>query len=305
MTHLTEEQITLVYYGEGDEVAAWEQHLAACEQCRADYRALQMALNLAGSVPVPDRGPGYGHEVWERIRWRVPARRGRLLWSRSLSFPKFGQGALWGGRSARAGLPAPPLKLQRRPSRLAEGQPQDGVLPHERPSDIGSLWPRRLALAGAMAALLLGAFLAGRWSPRPAVAPGATASDVRERVLLVALGDYLERSEMVLVELVNAPEAGATNISLQQAAAEELVAENRLLRAAAGSAGETTLTGTLEELERVLLEIAHSPAEIGAPHLAEIRRRIEAEGILFKIRVLDAGVRNPDAAPAAPKQETL
>jgi hypothetical protein len=164
---------------------------------------------------------------------------------------------------------------------------------------------RRLAFGGALVTLLAAAFLAGRFWPQAAQQKPAVASNVRERVLLVALSDHLERSEIVLAELVNAPDARATDISFQRSAAEDLVAENRLLRATADTAGANTLAATLEELERVLLEIAHSPSEIGAERLAEIRGRVEAEGLLFKIRVLDAGVRTSEDEPAARDRERL
>ena len=78
-------------------------------------------------------------------------------------------------------------------------------------------WMRRSALRrrtvtwGALAASLLVAFLAGREFPRPAP-PVAEAipEAARERILLLAVGDHLERSQVLLVELTNAgPGAGA------------------------------------------------------------------------------------------------
>ena len=42
----------------------------------------------------------------------------------------------------------------------------------------------------------------------------------------------------------------------------------------------------LDELERALLDIAHSPSEITAPELESLQRRIENEGLLFKVRII-------------------
>ena len=56
--------------------------------------------------------------------------------------------------------------------------------------------------------------------------------------------------------------------------------------------GDIAMTGVLEDLERVMMDIAHAPSPISAPELEKMRRRLEAEDILFKIRVLGSNVRN-------------
>lgn len=147
---------------------------------------------------------------------------------------------------------------------------------------------RRWAAAAAVAVLIVAAFLVGRFSPRPReVAEPATG-----RVLLVAVGDHLERSQMVLVELVN---GGAEGLSGEQARAEDLIRENRLYRQTAAGAGETRLAAVLEELERVLLDIARSPDGISPEEVERLRGRVEAQGILFKVRVVEDDVRRRQA----------
>ena len=56
-----------------------------------------------------------------------------------------------------------------------------------------------------------------------------------DRILLVAVGDHLERSQMVLVELMNATPGESLDISSQQQVAEDLVSENRLVQANGGA----------------------------------------------------------------------
>jgi hypothetical protein len=153
-----------------------------------------------------------------------------------------------------------------------------------------------------MASLVLAAYLAGRWTPAPAPAPQIATSS-GERVLLVAMGDHLERAQIMLVELVNAPHTGPVDISREQQVAEDLVATNRILRASAARVGEVALRSLLDDLERVLLEVAHSPAEASAEEMQEIRQRIDGQGILFKIRVADEGIRQP--AAETNERETL
>ena len=113
---------------------------------------------------------------------------------------------------------------------------------------------------------------------------------VRERVLLMAVGEHLGRSEMILVELANAAPAGANqkqvSIAGEQRRAEDLLEENRLYRQTALEQGDAALAGVLDELERVLLDVAHSPQEVSNAQLETIRQRLESRGILFKVRVV-------------------
>jgi hypothetical protein len=151
----------------------------------------------------------------------------------------------------------------------------------------------RWAGAGvAFAALMALAFLAGRFYPR-SNHPAEVAAEAqnRERVLLVAVGDYLERSQMVLIELTNANPKGSLDISAEQERAGGLVTETRLYKQTAERTGDARIAGVLDELERVLVEITHAPSKISQPQLEELRQRLEAEGILFKVRVLGSNVR--------------
>jgi len=158
------------------------------------------------------------------------------------------------------------------------------------------LEPRRLTAGALIAALVLVAFLAGRVTKHPGIEKGTTgtaaASDaqVRERVLMLAVGEHLGRSEMVLMEIANAgPESGRlkqVNISSQRRRAEDLLDENRLYRQTALQEGDTGLANVLDELERVLLDVAHSPQTVTPAQFKSIRQRIDNDGLLFKVRVL-------------------
>ncbi|MGH7247666.1 MAG: hypothetical protein ACREH9_06135, partial [Pseudomonadota bacterium] len=168
-----------------------------------------------------------------------------------------------------------------------------------------NLWspPRRWEIAGAVAALVVAAFLAGRWQrpSRPAVHTAGTAQ-LPERVLMVALGDHLERSQMILLELSNAePKDGRRkaklDISYEQSAAEDLLEANRLYRQTAQKSGELAAASVLDDLERTLLEIAHSPSSVSPAQLAGLRKQMEDQGILFEVRVFGSRVREREAPP--------
>jgi len=153
---------------------------------------------------------------------------------------------------------------------------------------------RRAWASLGLAASLVLAFLAGRhWPHTPAAVPEAA----RERILLVAVGDHLERSEMLLVELVNSGAGQAeVDISSQQQWAEELADANRLYRQTVARDGDPGLSSLLEELERLLVEVAHRPSSLTPVELEEIRRRIDSRGLLFRVRVVEKQVREKGTA---------
>jgi hypothetical protein len=116
-----------------------------------------------------------------------------------------------------------------------------------------------------------------------AAAVRASADDaaVRERVLLIAVGDHLERSQMVLVELAHAETRGELDISAERQLADDLVASNRLYRQSAQQIGQANVAGLLDELEPVLVEVARGPSTVSMQQLDDIQQRIEALGIVF------------------------
>jgi hypothetical protein len=154
--------------------------------------------------------------------------------------------------------------------------------------------PWRWAAAVAFASLMAVAFLAGRYFPLAPQPASIADSQAGERVLLVAVGDYLERSQGVLVELSNASPQGPLDISVEQRRAEDLVSENRLYRQTALYTGQVGVANVLEDLERALQDITHAPSQISPEELEALRQRLETEGILFKIRVLGSNVRSKE-----------
>jgi hypothetical protein len=268
VNHLTEEQLVLYHYGDagrGQDAARIEEHLHACASCQADLGELRHLLAAVDSLPVPHRPDSYGAEVWARIQ------------------PSLGRDARTFADRLRAFLA-----------------------------------PRRLVLIGGVAILVVAAFVAGRSLPRqqpastpgtapvpvaaPAAAPQSAAADreqVRERILLVAVGDHLDRSQMALIELVNNPGGAVVDISGEQSRARDLVTENRLYRQTALTTGEPGVASVLDDLERALVEIANSPSTMTAAEFGKVRSRIEQQGIIFKVRVFGQRVREREASSSA------
>ena len=138
---------------------------------------------------------------------------------------------------------------------------------------------------------------AGRFTQPPN--KGVTsAANVRERVLLVAVGDHLDRSQMVLAELSNAPDGkGKIDISGEQQIAQDLLDDNRLYLQTAHSTGDTAVASVLDDLERVLLEVANSPSSVTPEQFDQLRQEITDGGLVFKVRIVGSQVRQRERAP--------
>jgi len=250
VTHYSEDDLTLYYYGEGRQRAAIERHLDACAACGSLYREIAGTLAMVAAPEPPERGDQYGLEVWQRIRHQLPE-----------------QDVPWWTQLFRVD---------------------------------------RLTLAAAAALLVVAAFVAGRVWPRapqvaraplPAATDARSAGEGRQRILLTSVADHLDRSERVLTDIMNAPDRG--DISTEQEWAEDLVTTSRLYRQDAIDAGEQSVAAVLDDLERSLLEIVHSPSKVSAADLEQIRRRIDAAALLFKVRVMSGELRQREEAPGA------
>ncbi len=160
------------------------------------------------------------------------------------------------------------------------------------------LRPPRWVLAAGIAALIVAAFLIGRYAPRteaPVVRMPAS-DEAAQRVLLASAAEHLERCQIVLVDLAHAGGEDRIDLSDDQALARELLESNRIYRQTAERAGEAGLASILDDLERTLLEVVHNPAHMEAADLSRLQREMESSGILFKVRVTASHIRELQAA---------
>jgi hypothetical protein len=281
-SHCSEDDLTLYYYGEARRRADITRHLQECASCTALYDEIAGTLALVVADEVPERGDQYGLEVWQRIRLELGDRSGFAGFAKFARFDRF--------------------------ARFARFTKSVGF--------------DRLGIVAAAALLMIAAFVAGRtWRPpsvpstamnsaNPADAgnsanpanPGNSANPANranpdtDRILLTSVADHLDRSERVLTDIMNTHEPG--DISSEQRWAEDLVTTSRLYRQDAIDAGEQSIATVLDDLERNLLEIVHSPSKISAADLEQIRRRIDAAALLFKVRVMSDELRQRETPPA-------
>jgi predicted anti-sigma-YlaC factor YlaD len=170
------------------------------------------------------------------------------------------------------------------------------------------LAPSKWALAGGIALLLVAAFVAGRYWPRPGTNIAKDAPNP-QRVVLVAVGGHLERSQILLLEIMNADEKAPLDLSAEQRQARDLLDWNHLYRLSAQREGDPQVARLLEDLGRVLAEIANSPSDLSHSDLQQIRSRIQSDNLLFKVRVIgsevNSRVRRQDQNPAASANQRL
>lgn len=149
-----------------------------------------------------------------------------------------------------------------------------------------------LSYAAACIVLIVAGFFAGRqWEhrQRPGVQSAAN-NQPTQPIILVVLGDHLDRSERLLVELNHANDAGA--VMPVKAEAQDLLSANRLYRESATRAGDQQLSAALDRLERVLVEIVNEPEGSSPAQLARLQKEMNTDGLLFEVRVLRS--RIPD-----------
>ena len=247
MQHLTEEQLVLHHYHDGDGAAEVEKHLASCAECRAQFETLRRVLALVDSVPIPERGERYAEEVWTRLRWKLGSERRRLRhWqigfaAAAMLAIAFVSGILWHQRIATA----PMLPQQSVSSVPVKVTPAEQTKPNQ--------------------------------------------------ILLVVVSDHLDQSERMLTELANADSKHSFDMTEESKRAEDLVASNRMYRLTAQQRGETRIESLLSDLEPVLLELAHAGQSLTPAELAALQKRIDAAGLLFKVRVVSAQTKGTDS----------
>jgi len=237
MTHLTEEDLILVYYNEPGTNHA-KKHLAECQECRVAAESLARTLSVCNEWTVPERSPEFGHDVWVQL--------------------------------------APQLDVRPAAARQWHGF---------------RVW----AAAAGFAVILLAVFLAGRYSrPAPVMnAPvmAALSDQARERILAIAVADHLDRVQILLTEIANTSDSSPDTFAADRDRAEDLVQEGRLMRQSLAAQGESATTSFLDEVERFLIEAAHTPDGASTQAVADLRERIESGSLLFKVRIVESNLR--------------
>ncbi len=92
MTKITEQDLTLLYYGEHED-PGFAARVAESEELSARFKALSDELELVDAYQPPERGEDYGAEVWQRIAPHLVASQPRtqpvFSWWQNFIQPRF------------------------------------------------------------------------------------------------------------------------------------------------------------------------------------------------------------------------
>jgi hypothetical protein len=263
MNHLSQEELILRYYGELE-----TEHLAECSECRDELARLTRVLDQVNAIEVPEPDEAYEARVWGRLSWRLRSEQRK-------------------SRKAPRWLAAAAMILVAFATGLLVNRAGKGT-GDTRQTQIATKAPAKSVET------------ASTQTTSSSTKPGAGTQQQRDRILLVVVGDHFDESERVLVELTNLTPDGETDITTEQKRAEELLASNRLYKRSALDRGEENVATLLDELEPVLMQIAHAPSQVSANELRRMQKRVETKGLVFKLRVVRAGVRSEANLPQQP-----
>src|SRR5262245_42321732 len=171
--HVTDDELVAHYYGELDPAAERlaAAHLDACDVCRANLAKLKRVMAAIDMAEMPQPPAGFESQVWRRLQPAIATESVRATGRSWASSPAWRLGA-WGS--------------------MAAGLLIAAFL-------VGRMFPNQGANSANGANGVNGATAANGANSAGAGTSGAgseTGSEpVRERVLLVDLGDHLDRTE--------------------------------------------------------------------------------------------------------------
>jgi Putative zinc-finger len=291
MTHEQNQKLIVeALYGELDAVSMreFEQHVASCAECAALYEEMRATAATMHERRRPDPGEEYWNSYYTRLEARMQRETavvdGARIAARRRSYVSWGYrvaaavavlaAGVWIGRST---MNHPP----------AGGAPETQVArEHTQPGGGRSAAPAEsTAIASHGATHERGS--------RGAVDGSSTTKEHTGNVQLasadVRAKDYIERSQVLLLELINSSpdssRASENEYKTQQVRAKALVREASVLRDDLPGSDNRRLRDLVTVLQLVLREIANLEAKDDLQAVQIIRNRVDREGVLLKIDV--------------------
>jgi hypothetical protein len=257
MKHLSEDDLIELYYSKEEPVRA-SRHLAGCAQCARAYAELESDLAAVEAIEPPLRDAAYGDRLWQSLAPILP-----VYEKRKRALPRYGR---WIYAAAGVVMIAGAFLAGR-------------VWEHHRP---------RITTAANPAAI-----------PQPSLLPQLQPQPQpqrRERVVVVLLGDHLDRSERLLVELKHADADSAEMVSPLRAEARSLLTANRICRQQVKQQDDPALDEALDHLDHLLGELANQQGGLNAAALTRLQEEMKSDSLLFEVRVLRSRIPDQQSA---------
>jgi hypothetical protein len=258
MYHLTDEDLILHFYGEGgpSEERRIDDHLAGCSECRQAWAELGETLKLVDAAKVPEPGEGFERVMWARIQGALPESGIAVsTWSVSRWMPALGMAA------------AVVLAVAIGYAWRASHDPHDAAAPAITTTSASTSGPAIVRTSAT------------------------DMKKTRERVLLAALSEHFQQTEVLLTEIMNSPDSGPSEVDFERTSAGDLVASGRLYRVTAQENGDLQLARMLDDLEGVLVEVARGPEHVARKDFQSLRTRIGDQNLLFKVRAVSTQIQ--------------
>ncbi len=256
-------------YGElsAEDRTLFDAHLRACPECAAEYSVLGATLEVMDRRERPDPGATFWDGYWDRLEKRM---------EREMSMT-----------AAPAAEPFWP-RLRRALSTVPRWAYQASA-----------------ALALVVVGVLIGRAVFAPSGPGPAAGPvGVVAAAGPADPMLVRANDYIQRSKVLLLGLVNF-DTGQNDIygldlPRQKQISSELVREAAYLKPALRDARNERLRDLVADLEVILLQIANLESEQDLEAVELVRAGVDKRGLLLQINLSEmAGETMPRTSGAS------
>lgn len=283
-------------YGELDEErrAEFDAHLCECADCAALFSELRATADLMDRRRRPDPGPEYWDGYWNRLQQRV-AREDSVVVDASRFARRRSLGS-WGYRvAAVVALLAAGAWLGRtvwgpspEPNVVATTQ-SDSTRPQNHDENRDAPANPLLDTPGGVDEAAVAQDRSEDRAPIDAPsgtgerAPDGNAGDAT--VLVSNEHDaqrYIERSQLLLLAVLNGDPADSSSLDLQRQRAGELV---RVASSVRESSSDRRVQELVAQLELILREIAHLEQSSDVDAVELIRSRVDREGVLLRINV--------------------
>lgn len=248
----------------------FKDHLSVCEKCKSKFEEMKSTLQFMGKRVRPEPGEIFWDSYEERLAQRIEKE--KILQPESES---------WRKKFVRTFTPVPKWAYQ---------------------------------AAAALVLIVVGVFI-GRmvFTPpaseiqRASQPPGTTARQQPGTELAHRTQNYIERSKLILLALVNfdpdTEDPYALDLPYQQQMSKELVQEASYLKRELAESDQERLENLIVDLERILLQIANLESENDFEAIDLIKEGANSRGILMEINLTDLrrSVRR-GKSPISPEQ---
>lgn len=290
MTHEQAQQYMIeALYGELDATHAgeFEAHVSGCAECASLYEAMRATAAAMSERRRPDPGEEYWNQYYARLEARMERETTVVdiarITARRRSYVS------WGYRVAAAvAVLAAGVWLGRSTMNHGTTQPATGLAQNHAQPDRGintdstRIVPNDNVATRDVPHGPIEGPAHGNQKPQTGGHVQLASADARAR-------DYIDRSQVLLLELINSSpdttRGGEDDYRAQQVRARSLVREASVLRDDLPGGDNRRMRELVTELQLVLREIANLESKNDLQAVEIIRNRVDREGVLMKIDV--------------------